>query len=134
MLRKILGVILGLIMAVVIFEIVETVSGAIFGTPEMSANGGMPAPQVIAEFMSKLPISAFLVLLLGYAVGSFIGGWLARKISKSDSLIVPVTIGVLLTLAWIMNFSMIPHPMWVVILGFFCYIPFAILGHRVANV
>lgn len=133
MIRKILAVIAGIIAAVIIFMIFQSIGGAIFGGPQMPEGGGMPDPAVMAAYMASLPAGAFVLLALGYIVGSFAGGFVARKISQTDSLVVPVVVGVVLTLAWIMNISMVPHPVVMAVIGFFCYIPFTILGHRVAK-
>ena len=133
MIRKILAVIAGTFAAVVIFTVMQTIGGAIFGSPQMPEGGGMPDPAVMAAYMLNLPLGAFALLALGYIIGSFAAGFLARKISQSDSLVIPVIIGIVLTLAWILNIWMVPHPMLMTVIGFFCYLPFTILGHRLAK-
>lgn len=133
MVRKILAVIAGLLSAILIFMIMQAIGGAIYGKPQMPEGGGMPDPAAMAEYIKGLPIGAFVLLALGYIIGSTAGGFIARKISLSDSLVVPVIIGVVLTLAWVANISMVPHPIWLTVVGFFCYIPFTILGHKLAR-
>ncbi|MBC7901124.1 MAG: hypothetical protein H7070_13855 [Saprospiraceae bacterium] len=133
MIRKILAVIAGIITAVVLFMVSQAVGGAIYGSPQMPEGGGMPDPAVMAAYIANLPVGAFVVLALGYIIGSFAGGFVARKISQSDSLVVPVVIGAVLTLFWILNITMVTHPILMTVIGFFCYIPFTILGHRAAK-
>ena len=130
MIRKILAVVAGIITAIVVFMVMQAIGGAIYGSPQVPEGGGMPDPAVMAVYIQTLPVGAFVLLALGYIIGSFAGGFVARKISQSDSLVIPVIIGAVLTLAWILNISMVPHPMLMAVIGFFCYIPFTILGHR----
>jgi len=133
MARNILAVIAGIVAAFVVFMIMQAIGGAIYGKPQISDGGGMPDSTVMAAYIQGLPVGAFVLLALGYVIGSFAGGFVAGKISRSDSLVVPLIIGVVLTFGWIINFAMLPHPMLMVVLGFFCYIPFTILGHRIAK-
>lgn len=133
MVRKILAVIAGIVTAFLIFMVMQAIGGAIYGKPQMPEGGGMPDPAVMTAYIASLPVGAFLVLALGYIIGSFAGGFVGRKISQSNSLNIPVIIGVVLTLTWILNISMVPHPMLMTVIGFFCYIPFTILGHKLAK-
>lgn len=79
MLRKILAVITGLVSAVLVFMIMQAIGGAIYGRPQMPEEGGMPDPSLIAAYMQSLPVGAFVLLVLGYMIGSFFGGFVARK-------------------------------------------------------
>lgn len=133
MARNILAVIAGIVAAFLVFMIMQAIGGAIYGKPQIPEGGGMPDPAVLAAYIQGLPAGAFVLLALGYVIGSFAGGFVAGKVSRSDSLVVPVIIGVVLTFGWIINIAMLPHPMLMIVLGFFCYIPFTILGHRIAK-
>ena len=130
MVRKILGTVAGIIVAGPIFFLVQSINAVIFGFPkDLDLND----PAAVSEFMANMPTAAFLVVAFGYALGSFVAGWLARKITRADSLIIPLIIGSVLTLAWIGNITMLPHPLWMVVLCFLIYIPFTLLGHRAAR-
>lgn len=130
MARKILGFIAGLVVANIVIILSQMISGTIYGMPE---NLDKNDPAAMAAFISGLPVSAFLLVLAGYAVGYFIGGFIMQKIARSGGLVLPIILGGLGTLGWIVNVAMLPHPTWIVVLGFVCFIPFAILGHRFAG-
>lgn len=130
MVRKILAVIAGLVVANVIIIVVQMVSGMIFGMPQ---NVSMSDTAAMSDYISGLPATAFLLVAFGYALAYFAGGFIMRKISQWDSLVLPMILGILGTIGWIANLSMLPHPIWVAVLGFFCFIPFALLGHRAAK-
>lgn len=87
----------------------------------------------VAAYMAKMPVGAYLLLAFGYALGSFLAGITVRFISKSDGLLLPLIVGGVLTLAWLMNVLMIPQPVWIVVIGFLIYIPFTLIGHRMAK-
>lgn len=130
MIRKILAVIGGLILAVFTFMIIQMIGGMIFGMPgDLDFND----KTAVAAYMAKMPLGAFILLAFGYALGSFLAGITVRFISKSDSLLLPLIVGGALTLAWLMNIWTIPHPIWMVVLGFLLYIPFTLIGHRMAK-
>jgi hypothetical protein len=93
----------------------------------------------VREFTSTLPISAFLVVIFGWAVGSFVGGYVLTKYAKRRSLntILLVNIlGVLLTVfGCINNFIFLPgvQPVWFNIVGLPMFIIFTRLGYEIAR-
>ncbi len=93
----------------------------------------MADPARMAGFVSKMPIGAFVILMVGYFVGSFESGFVKRMISKWDSLILPIAIGLLGMFGWIVTISSSRHPQWITIVGFICFLPFTILGHKAAK-
>jgi ABC-type multidrug transport system permease subunit len=90
----------------------------------------MGNPEKMKAFVAEMSVGAFIALLLGYIIGSFASGFVMRKLSQWDSLVLPLIVGLLGTAGWFYTVVQIPHPMWVIVLGFLCYIPFAILGYR----
>ena len=130
MIRKILAVIGGLVLAVVTFTIIQMIGGMIFGMPN---DLDFKDKVAVAAYMATMPFGAFLLLAFGYALGSFLAGIAVRFISKSDGLLLPSIVGSSLTLAWLMNIWTVPHPTWMAVLGFLLYIPFTLIGHRMAK-
>ncbi len=130
MLRKILAGIAGIFIANATFIVVQSLSGRIFGMP---GDLDMNDPTAMARYVESLPASAFVLVLAGYALGCYLGGFAMFKIAKWDSLILPLVLGVMGTIGWTLNVSVIPQPTWMVIAGFFCFIPFALLGYRSAR-
>ncbi len=88
------------------------------------------------NFVANLPAMPYLVLAVGYAVGSFIGGFVATKIAgAADGFLPALIIGVLLTVIGVFNFFFaVPgSPIWAIILCLATYIPFALIGNRLAG-
>jgi hypothetical protein len=130
MVRKIIGGVIGLVTFFILASIIQTVNGLVYGAPPPETMTDLAA---MSNYVAGLPAGAFTVLLAGYIVGSYAGGLVARVISKWDSLLIPIVIGALGTIGWIANVAVIPHPLWVIVVGMFCFIPFTLLGHRSAK-
>jgi hypothetical protein len=128
--RKILAFIAGLITFFIVVSLMHLLNGLIFGmpSPDVYAN-----PEKMTAYVAGMSTGAFVGVLVTYIVGSFASGFVMRILSRWDSLILPVVIGLIGTAGWAYNINQIQHPMWVTVLGFFCYLPFAILGHRAAQ-
>jgi hypothetical protein len=69
-------------------------------------------------------------VLLGWAVGAFVGGWVAQRIGRGDAGRTGLVLGVLLTAAGIANNLMIPPPLWFWVAGMLVLLPGAWLGAR----
>jgi hypothetical protein len=78
-----------------------------------------------------------LILAVGYALGSFVGGFVASKISGGSAagFLPAMVIGVLLTVMGIINFfvTMPGSPVWAIVLCMLTFIPFAFIGNKVAG-
>ncbi|MEO7660565.1 MAG: hypothetical protein ABIV48_13200, partial [Pyrinomonadaceae bacterium] len=89
------------------------------------------------EFMSSLPLTAYVVVLVGYFLGSFAGGYIVTKMTMREGpgVALPIFIGVILTLIGIVNFFvMLPgQPVWFTTVALLTFIPVALLGHKMAR-
>lgn len=93
---------------------------------------------VALSLFEGLPGAVKLLLplvIIGAAVigGVFLGRVTAHIQPRPVGITPGIIIGVLLTGAWIMNVVNIPHPTWVVALGFLCFIPPVLLGSWLAS-
>lgn len=130
MLRKILAFVVGFVTFGILVTLVQVTSGLIYGMPRPET---MNDPELMKGFVAGLPMGAFILLLLSYIVGSFGSGFVMRKISKGDSQLLALAIGLIGTVAWAYTITQVPHPIWVSVLGFLTYIPFTLIGHRAAR-
>jgi hypothetical protein len=127
--RKILAVVAGFVVAFLAIFLFEGLNGRFFPLP----SGVDPQnPAALAAAVKSMPLGAFVVLIAGYAVASFAGGFAAGKVAPGASPVPAVIVGVLLLAGGIWNFVTIPHPLWVVVLSVLCYLPCAFLGSRLA--
>lgn len=129
MLRTILAVVAGLIVAVVIMTCSEMIGTHLFPLPEGFSKDN---PADWAALMQAMPVSAKLWVVLGWCVASFAGGWVAATISRLHKRGAALAIGVLIVAGCIANAVLIPHPWWMTALGVLLPVPLALLAARVA--
>lgn len=124
--RNILSVLAGIVAAVITFVIAETINGSLHPTP---LNFDFNNQEAVQSFYGNQPISFWLIVLLGWLIGSILCGFLIKKISQSDQKNLPIIAGIVLTLSAVANFTLLPHPTWFIIVGLLVFIPCTLLGH-----
>jgi len=130
--RSILAVIAGFVAASVVMVVTETVNGRVL-YPELGKMAeGMTDREAIRALLANAPVGAFLVVLLGWGLGSFVGGFLAAWIGSNAPVAHALVLGGLLTLAGIANNLMIPPPLWFWIPTLVVFLPAAYAGARLA--
>jgi hypothetical protein len=130
--RSILAVIAGFVAASVVMMIVESINGHIL-YPELGKLAqGMTDREAIRALLATAPVGALLVVLVGWALGSLLGGFLAAWIAASAPVAHALILGVLLTLAGIANNLMIPPPAWFWLPTLAVFVPAAYAGARLA--
>src|SRR4051812_19169198 len=96
MAKRILGVIIGLVVGMGIIMMVETLSGKMYPPPP---GIDFTKPEAIKAMMQNMPVSAFLMILLAYAAGSFAGGLVASLIAGIQQPKAAVIVGSILLVA-----------------------------------
>ncbi|MBC8245204.1 MAG: hypothetical protein H8E20_12505 [Verrucomicrobia bacterium] len=93
--QKVLAAILGAIVASAVFFLVAFVDNAVRPTPVELMD---PAtPEAVAERVESTPVSKWLVVMFGLALGSFVGGITGAKVAGGKTVCVAISIGLLLT-------------------------------------
>ncbi|WP_420434589.1 hypothetical protein [Hyphobacterium sp.] len=110
MLRLILGIIAGLVAAVFTVMLVEMVGHMIFPPPE---GVDVSNPEQLAAIMHEIPLGAKIGVLVAWALGIFVGGLVAIRISKRNWTAWVVGLAVLAMGA--VTMMMIPHPLWMMV-------------------
>ena len=131
--RKILAVVVAMIVAIAIMMVVEMANSMVIMPP---SDDVMKDAAKLREFMANGPVKAYVIVLVGYVLASFAGGFIVTKMSRRESpgLTLPIIIGVLLELGMVANILMLPgQPIWFVVAGFLTFIPLSLLGHRFAR-
>lgn len=131
MIRKILSVILGLAIAVATFIITETLNNRLH---PVSSSLDYTDNIAVKTFYENQALSFWLIVLIGWTLGSFLCGFLIKIISKSENKILPTIAGVLLTLSAVANFFTFPHPIWFIIIGLIVFIPSTLFGHKLYKI
>ena len=131
--RKILAVVVAMIVAIAIMMVVEMANSMVIMPP---SDDVMKDAAKLREFMANGPVKAYVIVLIGYVLASFAGGFIVTKMSRRESpgLTLPIIVGVLLELGMLANILMLPgQPIWFVVAGFLTFIPLSLLGHRFAR-
>lgn len=132
--RRILAVVVSLIAAFAVIMIVEMMSTPVVPQPGSEI---MNDPVKLREFMAGLPVTFYVVVLIGYFLGSFIGGYLVTSMSRRESpgVRLPLLIGSILMIGGILNFVfLLPgQPVWFVIAALLIFIPVALIGSKLAG-
>ena len=79
MVRSILGIVLGIVLAVVAIFGIQAVAMIVYPMPEGT---DMNNPESLKAALAAMPAGAFVLLLVGYAVGTLAGAWLAATIAR----------------------------------------------------
>jgi ABC-type lipoprotein release transport system permease subunit len=131
-LKSIAGVIVGFFAASVIMTIVETINGRVLHPALAKSAEGVTDREVLRGIMAAAPVSAFLVVLAGWILGSLVGGWLAARIAGRAGVAHGLVLGALLTMAGCANNLMIPPPLWFWVVSVLVFFPAAYAGARAA--
>ena len=128
--RNILAIVAGFVIASAVMMVVETVNGRVL-YPELGKRAeGVTNKEEIKAIMASAPAGALAVVLVGWALGSVAGGFLAALISKKPPGAQVFVLGTLLTLAGVANNLMLPPPLWFWIATFAVLLPATYVGAR----
>lgn len=129
-LRSIVAIVAGFIAASAVMMVFEGINGHVI-YPELGAAAAkVKDAEGMRQLMATVPAGAMAVVLLGWAVGAFVGGWVAQRIGRGDAGRTGLILGLLLTAAGIANNLMIPPPLWFWVAGMLVLLPGAWLGAR----
>jgi hypothetical protein len=119
------ALVLGVIVAVVLIQVVEMVMYVVYVRP---LGVDLNDPEALKTIITSLPSGAFVLLLVGWAVGTFAGAFLAAWVARRARMVHGLVIGCLFLLGAITTMRAIPHPWWVWICALVLFVPAAWLG------
>lgn len=82
----------------------------------------------LSQWISTLPVGAFLFVLVAWACGTFLGTYVARRLAPDRRVWPGLIVWALLTIASISNLILIPHPLWFAIAGIAACLISGLLG------
>lgn len=127
MLRTVAAVLAGLVAAIAVMMLVETVGHTIFPPPP----GIDPMdPAGMAVIVAQMSPAALMFVLLALVCGGFAGGAVAARVTNRNQLTEALIVGALLTVASLLNVFSVPHPIWMGALSVALPLPSAWLGAR----
>jgi hypothetical protein len=131
-LRSVFAVAAGFVVASVVMMAIESINGRFLYPDLGKAADGMTDTEAIRRLLASAPVGAFLVVIVGWVLGSVAGGWVAARIGRRAPAGHALTLGVLLTLAGVANNLMVPPPLWFWIASLVVLLPAAYAGGRLA--
>lgn len=105
--RKFLGIVAGVVVAMLTIFIVEQVSHHFYPGPP---GADMSKPDVVADYIATAPTIAVALIAFGWFLGATLGGWTALTVTHWS----PASwiIAGLIAIGGIINATMIPAPLW----------------------
>ena len=128
--RTILGILAGMVTAWLLIMVCQFASGLLYPPPP---GMDLRQPEQLAAFIAQAPLAAMVLVVASWVLGAFIGGWVAAKIAREHPQFAALMIGVLVLAGVVANNTMIPHPLWMTVLGVLLPLPAAWLGARMAR-
>ena len=129
--KKIIAVIVGVIGGMAAMMVINFISVMLYPMPE-----GLDVADKAAmiAYIAGVPIGAKLLVVAGWMISAFVAGLVAALIAPEGSgRTMAIVAGSFLMLGGIMNIVMVPHPIWMMIVGLLQYIPLAHLGAKAAG-
>ncbi|HEU0153403.1 MAG TPA: hypothetical protein VFQ84_08675 [Arenimonas sp.] len=130
MLRSVLAVLAGILVMGIMVAAVQWLGHSLYPPPP----GIDPTNhEAMIALISQMPKMALGIVLVAYASGTFLGAFTATTISVGHKRGVAIVVGLVMLALVALNFSVIPHPAWMVAAGLVIPLPFALLGWRLAR-
>ena len=129
MIRTILAVLAGLLVAVATMLAMEYLAMSLFPLPPgitLDDEGDL------AALVASASTGKLLWVLLGWTLAAFVGGWVAAWIARRHRIGAAIAVGTLIVCGVVLNVAMLPHPLWITIAGVVLPVPAAWLAARFA--
>lgn len=127
MLKNIGAVVGGFVAASVVMMVCEMTNSLIFPFP---AGFDQTNLEQVRAFAATLPWTAYILVLLGWFLGSVVGGWISSRIVRAKTFTVAGIVGGILTVAGIFNNVMLKAPVLVFCIGFIVFFLGTWLGYQ----
>jgi len=112
MFRNIAAVVVGGVVGLLFNASLVSLNVFLFPTPE---DFTWEDSSIVSAYFDTLPLTAFLIVLIAHLGQSFIGAYVAARISNNRVMLVAMIVGFLSLVGGIINAMMIPVPTWMLI-------------------
>ncbi|HMC97261.1 MAG TPA: hypothetical protein VKG92_06400 [Flavobacteriales bacterium] len=111
------NVVVAIVALLVFFACVMLGDGASTSMFPAPAGLDLTNAESIRAYMEQVPLSCFLVMMLGHAIGAFLAGFIVARFTRDKdgrlgSGSTALIVGGMITLGGVVNLAMIPHPGW----------------------
>ena len=110
--RRIVGIVIGIVTAMIVVSVVEAIGLRIFPPP---ADINLSNAADLQRLIETMPAAGKSMVLAAWFLGAFIGGWVALIITQWR--MSPWIICTVIIAGGIWSMVMIPHPAWMMAAG-----------------
>lgn len=89
--------------------------------------------EVFLEWTKDIPLKYGLSVIFAHLMGPFFAGIFVTKLDRMGGKAMALIVGLIFTVVGVSNWLMIPSPTWFIIADTLVYVPFALLGWRIAK-
>jgi hypothetical protein len=125
MLRSLMAIVGGTIVAFIVVMVLEMVEMKIYPPPP---GLDMSDPAAVRAVMATIPLGALVLVLVAEVTGAFAGGYLAAFIARRTPAVHALIVGGLVMLAAVGNMLSIPHPVWFWVIALILFLPASYVG------
>lgn len=130
MLRGVLSLVVGVVASGMTVAVGEAMVSRWFPPP---SGLDVSTPEGAAKAIAAAPAAALWLVILGYAIGAALGGYLATRIAHAGNLLPAIAVGAILTLSGVSNLVAFSYPIWMALATMVVFLPAAIAGGRLAG-
>ena len=112
--RTIWSVVVGGAAGIVAMMLVEFLVSLVVPAP---ANLDITRPGASATYIESLPVLLLALQIVSWAIGSYVAAFVAMRMAKGTSILPGVVAGAVPLLAGVIDMALIPHPIWMWVLG-----------------
>jgi hypothetical protein len=109
MVRSALVLLAGVVVAVIVVILMDTVAGSLYALP---AGTDRTNPESMRRAVALLPVTAFMILLAGWTLAAAVGSFVAAQLATHDRTIHGMIVAMFVLVATVANLAAIPHPAW----------------------
>ena len=109
MIRNILAVIAGIVVGMTFNYVMVMLNTALYPMPDGVNFDDM---DMLVEYFSNLPFSAYLIILVAHLGQAFLGGMVSAVISRNAVMTVAIIVGLVSMIGGIINMILLPLPNW----------------------
>jgi hypothetical protein len=109
MTRNVFAVVFGVVTAVILIMIVETLGHSVYPPASTIDFKDM---QAMEEYVDTLPIGALLFVMMAWETGTIGGGLVACFIARNRAMVYASIVGGMVLFGTVFTLTTIPHPLW----------------------
>ena len=114
-LRNVLAVLGGILSGAVVVGLIQAINSRLYPLP---ANFDLQNAGMVRQYTAALPVQAFLIVLLSYAVGFPLAVFITTRLAVTNPAQKGVITAAFFGAASVMNLMALPHPVWFWIVNF----------------